>query len=75
MKVSTADKKVIDDFLAHKENDSRILSSKGSSLNAKFGKEGIEIAKWDKESLSINDKHKETKDIVAILKQKANHGG
>lgn len=74
MKVSTADKKVIDDFLAHKENDSRILLSNGSSLIAKLGKVGIEVAKWDNESLSINDKNKETKEIVEVLKQKANHG-
>lgn len=71
MKVSTADKKVIDDFLAHKQNDSRILSTDGISLTAKLGKVGIEVAKWSNGTLILNDKNKETKEILEVLKGKA----
>jgi len=71
MKVSTADKKVIDDFLAHKQNDSRILSTDGTTLIAKLGKVGIEVAKWTNGSLVIHDKNKEIKEIIEVLKGKA----
>ena len=71
MKVSTADKKVLDDFLAHKENDSRILSSDGITLTAKLGKVGIKVAHWANGSLVFADKSKEIKEIVDALRQKA----
>lgn len=70
MKVSTADKKVIDDFLLKKELDSRVLVSNGSTLIAKFGKEGIPVASWKNEELVIHDKNKGIKEIVDALKLK-----
>lgn len=70
MKVSTADKKVIDVFLSKKELDSRALVSNGSTLIAKFGKEGILVASWEKDSLVIHDKNKGIKEIVDALKLK-----